>query len=868
MSRHSNGVHPDPGIESSSPPRNSSNRSSRSSIVNEDTSTVDGDQTDTEAGRPRGDSNASSFSFASSVHNSDVFPNVPTPNQASSTAAETDAGPSQSSPPVSVSTDQERQILLLMLLAQVCALHDPTPRTFTVHVLELFERGILDRDSIHFLFDLGLVPALSPTRGLLTSSTTATTTTTTTTTTASRTPPSHVASNETQIALAGQQHYTHKLHLDPQHQQHQQQQQQQHRSQEASAIRTHLEQLERQRAASTTPTASGEKPWDVEYFPLSLSRYQREFTQIRLLNSGSFGQVFHATRNLDGCDYAIKKVTFDATGYSNKSIQQVVREVQCLASVNDHPNIVRYYTSWLEPSWMTGGSSTSSVGNHAQTLETPAIPKQRLLTDLQQLMQRPNGAPSLRGRNDSSNGYTDASSLFDPAGGSSAGPRHRRRWSFDSSVDSMHKEASEPTGATSWEDYHDWSLDNQDRRGSDDSYLPENHRRPQQAPRRTNNQNPSKSQQQPTSPLYRYQICLFIQMQLCHPATLADWIRERNRRISESDHASRIGPAWEIFQQIASGLAHVHEKGIIHRDLKPANIFASSDGKVIKIGDFGLSKQLMDATSTSSPRPATTMSPTSTTASSTAKTAPNPAGNNGTTKNCDQQQRQNVDCWQNTNDGAVIPLRPTQIVEYARTNSLIDPLTAGIGTASYASPEQVKSRNYGTKADIFSLGLILLELMCCFETEHERLHKFQQCRQQRLPGWLSEHYPEIANIILECTRLDPRQRPMAKELLLDGGTSPSNAHHPHHVELKRQLSEKEEQLEKHKCEIAEKDRIIEQMRREMERMKASLLTDGLMMMVTDSPYGTNPAARSSQTTSNHVDSIVAVEEATSFQSED
>jgi hypothetical protein len=31
-----------------------------------------------------------------------------------------------------VPADQERQILLLMLLAQVCALHDPTPRTFTV----------------------------------------------------------------------------------------------------------------------------------------------------------------------------------------------------------------------------------------------------------------------------------------------------------------------------------------------------------------------------------------------------------------------------------------------------------------------------------------------------------------------------------------------------------------------------------------------------------------------------------------------------------------------------------------------------------------------------------------------------------------
>ena len=61
-------------------------------------------------------------------------------------------------PAAAATPDAERQILLLMLLAQVCSLHDPTPRTFTVHVLSLFERGILDRESVRFLFDLGLVP--------------------------------------------------------------------------------------------------------------------------------------------------------------------------------------------------------------------------------------------------------------------------------------------------------------------------------------------------------------------------------------------------------------------------------------------------------------------------------------------------------------------------------------------------------------------------------------------------------------------------------------------------------------------------------------------------------------------------------------
>jgi hypothetical protein len=54
--------------------------------------------------------------------------------------------------------DQERQLILLMLWALVCALHDPRDREhFTVHVLELFEWGI--RRSSHFPYDLGLISA-------------------------------------------------------------------------------------------------------------------------------------------------------------------------------------------------------------------------------------------------------------------------------------------------------------------------------------------------------------------------------------------------------------------------------------------------------------------------------------------------------------------------------------------------------------------------------------------------------------------------------------------------------------------------------------------------------------------------------------
>lgn len=44
------------------------------------------------------------------------------------------------------------------------------------------------------------------------------------------------------------------------------------------------------------------------------------------------------------------------------------------------------------------------------------------------------------------------------------------------------------------------------------------------------------------------------------------------------------------FVSTCSGVAYLHEHGIVHRDLKPGNIFHDEDERVIKIGDYGLSK--------------------------------------------------------------------------------------------------------------------------------------------------------------------------------------------------------------------------------------------------------------------------------------
>ena len=56
--------------------------------------------------------------------------------------------------------------------------------------------------------------------------------------------------------------------------------------------------------------------------------------------------------------------------------------------------------------------------------------------------------------------------------------------------------------------------------------------------------------------------------------------------------------ALDITKQIAKALSAAHKKGVIHRDIKPHNILISSEGRNVKVADFGIAKAATNSTMT------------------------------------------------------------------------------------------------------------------------------------------------------------------------------------------------------------------------------------------------------------------------------
>ncbi|RHZ63059.1 putative protein kinase [Aspergillus thermomutatus] len=309
----------------------------------------------------------------------------------------------------------------------------------------------------------------------------------------------------------------------------------------------------------------------------AISRYATEFSEVRVLGRGSFGEVYHVKNHIDGQNYAIKKIPLSQRrlqqlqGGNQNQLETIMKEIRTLARL-EHTNVVRYYGAWVEQ---------AHISDLLHSRNMSAMEFQHEQTHSVLVTQESNDEQSFGVVFEhSESSAVEARSISTSAESEADAPHHsRRRYSHATSSSRRSKNSL----ARSLEDDEEIESIPRDFNfashgqlstfgGTDDDIFTDGL-----------SHDPSKLQvqrrRQNGSQLPA--VVLHIQMSL-HPISLNSYLSPRSLGHAENNHAPprrhcfHLIPSLRLMLRIISGVEYLHAKGIIHRDLKPANIFLSS----------------------------------------------------------------------------------------------------------------------------------------------------------------------------------------------------------------------------------------------------------------------------------------------------
>ncbi|NXY89513.1 E2AK1 kinase, partial [Alcedo cyanopectus] len=463
------------------------------------------------------------------------------------------------------------------------------------------------------------------------------------------------------------------------------------------------------------------------------SRYLNEFDEIARLGKGGYGKVYKVRNKLDGQFYAIKKIAIKKA--RRRDCMKVLREVKVLAGLQ-HPNIVGYHTAWMEQVQTVRPKGKYSI---MYGVKLHILISLFLIFSDHCHIQSVEGGSSIIFADLSSQEKKSCDSTSHRNLGGELVQNMDVRNDF---TNTSSKECMKPIKSELSMELKEDFLSSVSSRSVD----VKNHSA--WGPRCSLDQDASTASQSCTEECSKndvalcgefeveYHLMLHIQMQLCE-ISLWDWIVDRNKIFSKRTeetsspyHLVNVHRTMKVFRELLEGVCYIHSVGVMHRDIKPRNIFLYGSDHHVKIGDFGLAcKDLWD----------------------------------------------DADQWFKTE----------------RINGLTH--TSGVGTCLYASPEQLQGSHYDFKSDMYSMGVILLELFQPFGTEMERTEVLTHLRNGQIPHAFYKKWPIQAKYVKLLTSQRSTERPTAAQLC-----ESELFHTTEHVisNLQQKVRQQEEEIEK------------------------------------------------------------------------